>query len=131
VDWKIEMIPVPVTDLDRAKDFYANKVGFPVDVDHRAGDFRFVQLTPPGSGCSLGLGVSEMAPGTLTGVQIVVDDVQQARDELVARGVAASPVYHFENGEQVEGPGDRWNSFLSFDDPDGNHWVLQERPKEG
>ena len=125
------MIPVPVTDVDRAKDFYANKVGFPVDVDHTAGDFRFVQLTPPGSGCSLGLGVSEMKPGTLKGVQIVVDDVQRARDELVSRGVDATPVYHFENGRQVDGPGDRWNSFVSFDDPDGNHWVLQERPADG
>ena len=128
MDWKIEMIPVPVTDIDRAKDFYANKVGFPVDVDHAAGDFRFVQLTPPGSGCSIGLGTSEMTPGSLTGIQIVVADVQRARDELVAGGVDATPVWHFEDGKQIDGPGERWNSFVSFDDPDGNHWVLQERP---
>jgi len=129
MDWKIEMIPVPVTDVDRAKDFYANKVGFPVDVDHRAGGFRFVQLTPPGSGCSIGLGTAEMAAGTLAGIQIVVDDVQQARDDLVAGGVDATPVHHFENGEQVDGPGEGWNSFVSFEDPDGNRWVLQERPR--
>jgi uncharacterized protein YndB with AHSA1/START domain/catechol 2,3-dioxygenase-like lactoylglutathione lyase family enzyme len=130
VDWKIEMIPVPVTDVDRAKDFYATKLAFPVDVDHEAGDFRFVQVTPPGSGCSIGFGhgISEMAPGALKGVQIVVDDVRKARDELVARGVDATPVYHFEHGERVDGPGDRWNSFVSFTDPDGNLWVLQERP---
>lgn len=130
VDWKIEMIPVPVTDVDRAKEFYAEKLGFPVDVDHVAGDFRFVQVTPPGSGCSLGFGanVSEMRPGDLRGVQLVVADVQQARDELVGRGVDATPVYHFEDGKQVDGPGDRWNSFVSFSDPDGNRWVLQERP---
>ncbi|MDQ3786203.1 MAG: VOC family protein [Actinomycetota bacterium] len=133
MDWKIEMIPVPVTDVDRAKDFYATKLGFPVDVDHEAGDFRFVQVTPPGSGCSIGFGngVSEMTPGALKGVQIVVEDVQKARDELVGRGVDATPVYHFEGGKQVDGPGDRWNSLVSFSDTDGNRWVLQERPAEG
>lgn len=133
MDWKIEMIPVPVTDADRAKDFYANKLAFPVDVDHEAGDFRFVQVTPSGSGCSIGFGsgVSEMTPGALRGVQIVVEDVRKARDELVGRGVDATPVYHFEDGKQVDGPGDRWNSFVGFSDPDGNRWVLQERPKEG
>lgn len=131
MDWKIEMIPVPVTDVDRAKVFYANKLGFPVDVDHADGDaFRFVQLTPPGSGCSIGfgIGISEMKPGELRGVQLVVEDIQRARDELVGRGVDATPVYHFEGGKRVDGPGDRWNSFVSFSDPDGNHWVLQERP---
>ena len=130
MDWKIEMIPVPVTDVDRAKDFYANKLGFPVDVDHTMGEnFRIVQLTPPGSGCSIGFGVnvSQMKPGELKGVQLVVEDVQKAREELVARGVDATPVYHFENGQQTDGPGDAWNSFVSFDDPDGNHWVLQQR----
>ena len=133
MDFKIEMIPVPVTDVDRAKEFYADKLGFPVDVDHEAGDFRFVQVTPAGSGCSIGFGrgVSDMTPGSLTGVQIVVEDVRKAREELVGRGVDATPVYHFENGERVDGPGDRWNSFVSFTDPDGNLWVLQERPAEG
>jgi uncharacterized protein YndB with AHSA1/START domain/catechol 2,3-dioxygenase-like lactoylglutathione lyase family enzyme len=130
MDLKIEMIPVPVTDVDRAKDFYANKLGFPVDVDHSAGEnFRFVQLTPPGSGCSIGFGinVSQMKPGELKGVQIVVEDIQQAREELVGRGVDATPVYHFGDAGQADGPGEGWNSFVSFDDPDGNHWVLQQR----
>lgn len=133
MDWKIEMIPVPVTDVDRAKEFYADKLGFPVDVDHEAGDFRFVQLTPPGSGCSIGFGrgISEMKPGELKGIQIVVEDVQRAREELVGRGVDATAVYHFDGGERVDGPGDTWNSFVSFNDPDGNHWVLQERPAAG
>lgn len=130
MDWKIEMIPVPVTDVDRAKEFYAVKLGFPIDVDHEAGDFRFVQVTPPGSGCSIGFGsgVSEMKPGDLKGVQVVVEDIQRAYEELVGRGVDASPVFHFEDGKRVDGPGDRWNSFVSFSDPDGNFWTLQERP---
>ena len=89
-----------------------------------------MQLTPPGSGCSIGFGisVSEMKPGELKGVQLVVEDIQRAREELVGRGVDATPVYHFENGKRVDGPGDAWNSFVSFDDPDGNHWTVQERP---
>jgi uncharacterized protein YndB with AHSA1/START domain/catechol 2,3-dioxygenase-like lactoylglutathione lyase family enzyme len=130
MDWKIEMIPVPVTDVDRAKEFYADKLGFPVDVDHSAGEnFRFVQLTPPGSGCSIGFGVnvSQMKPGELKGIQIVVEDIQKAHDDLVARGVDASAVYHFGDSGQTDGPGEGWNSFVSFDDPDGNHWVLQQR----
>ncbi|HEX6352768.1 SRPBCC domain-containing protein [Actinophytocola sp.] len=130
MDFKIEMIPVPVTDVDRAKDFYENKLGFPLDVDQSAGEnFRFVQLTPPGSGCSIGFGVnvSQMTPGQLKGVQIVVEDIAKAREELVGRGVDASPVYHFGESGQTEGPGEGWNSFVSFDDPDGNHWVLQQR----
>jgi catechol 2,3-dioxygenase-like lactoylglutathione lyase family enzyme len=134
MDWKIELVPVPVTDVDRAKDFYANKVGFTVDVDHSAGDaFRIVQLTPPGSGCSIaiGVGVCDMAPGDLLGVQLVVDDIQRAHGELVARGVDASPVFHFENGEKADGPGEDWNSFVTFSDPDGNRWTVQERPKVG
>ncbi|MCA1655239.1 MAG: heme o synthase [Pseudonocardiaceae bacterium] len=134
LEWKIELIPVPVTDVDRAKEFYAEKLGFAVDVDHSAGDtFRLVQLTPRGSGCSIaiGVGVSEMKPGELKGVQLVVDDIQRAREELVGRGVDASPVFHFADGEQVDGPGDDWNSFVTFSDPDGNGWVVQERPAQG
>lgn len=128
MDMKIEMVPVPVTDVDRAKEFYAEKVGWPVDVDHAVGDrFRIVQLTPPGSGCSITLGVSAMAPGSLNGVQIVVGDIAAARDDLVGRGVDVSPVFHFDGTERVDGPGDRWNSFAEFSDPDGNRWVLQEQ----
>lgn len=131
MDWKIEMIPVPVTDVDRAKEFYADKLGFGIDVDHSAGEsFRFVQVTPPGSGSSIGfgVGVSEMKPGDLKGVQIVVADIERAHAELVGRGVDASPIWHIEDGEQVDGKGDDWNSFVTFSDPDGNRWVIQERP---
>ncbi len=131
MDWKIEMIPVPVTDVDRAKEFYADKLGFPVDVDHSAGEaFRFVQVTPPGSGSSIGfgIGISEMKPGDLKGVQIVVADIERAHAELVERGVDASPIWHIEDGKQVDGKGGEWNSFVTFSDPDGNRWVLQERP---
>lgn len=132
MDWKIELIPVPVADVDRAKDFYENKMGFTVDVDHSQGDaFRIVQLTPPGSGCSIavGIGVCEMKPGDLIGVQLVVEDIQAAHAELVGKGVEASAVFHFENGERVDGPGDAWNSFVTVHDPDGNMWTVQERPK--
>lgn len=135
MDWKIELVPVPVTDVDRAKDFYAHKLGFTVDVDHANGDaFRIVQLTPPGSGCSIaiGIGVCEMKPGDLLGVQLVVDDIQAAHAELTGRGVDASPVFHFEAGKPVDGPSDEdWNSFMSITDPDGNRWTVQERPKAG
>ncbi|TDV36037.1 SRPBCC domain-containing protein [Actinophytocola oryzae] len=130
MDWKIELIPVPVTDVERAKEFYATRLGFPVDVDHTAGDFRFVQVTPPGSGCSIGFGanVTEMEPGDLKGVQIVVTDIEKARAELVERGVDATPIWHIEDGRQVDGKGGDWNSFLTFNDPDGNVWSMQERP---
>ena len=131
MDWKIELVPVPVTDVDRAKDFYANKLGFAVDVDHSAGDaFRIVQLTPPGSGCSIaiGIGVCDMKPGDLIGVQLVVDDIERAHAQLVEKGVEASNVFHFADGGQVDGKGDDWNSFVTFADPDGNRWTVQERP---
>jgi catechol 2,3-dioxygenase-like lactoylglutathione lyase family enzyme len=133
MDWKIEMVPVPVADVDRAKDFYANKLGFPVDVDHAVGDtFRIVQVTPPGSGCSIafGIGVCDMKPGDLAGVQFVVDDIEQAHARLVANGVAPSNIFHFADGGQVDGKGDDdWNSFVTFSDPDGNRWTVQERPR--
>lgn len=130
MDMKIEMIPVPVTDVDRAKVFYAEQLGWPVDVDHAAGeDFRLVQLTPPGSGCSIGIGigVSVMVPGSLIGLRLVVDDIKTTRDELVGRGVDVTPVFHYEGTARVDGPGGRWNSFAEFADPDGNRWVLQEQ----
>lgn len=131
MDWKIEMIPVPVADVDRAKEFYADKLGFPVDVDHSDGDrFRFVQVTPPGSGASIGfgVGVSDMTPGELRGVQIVVADIERAHAELVERGAGPSGIWHFEDGQQKDGKGGDWNSFVTVTDPDGNRWVLQERP---
>ena len=131
MDLKLELLPVPVSDVDRAKDFYEERCGFVVDVDHRQGeDFRIVQLTPPGSACSimLGSGTGDAKPGSLQGPQLVVDDIEKARDELADRGVEISPIRHFENGDWIDGKGGDWNSFAFFSDPDGNGWVLQERP---
>ena len=132
MDWKLETIVVPVADVDRAKAFYADAVGFHVDVDHSAGeDFRVVQLTPPGSGCSISLMKNEGAAGTLQGLQVVVRDVDAARRQLVDGGVAATEVFHFADGVQVDGPDPGrvdYGTFLSFSDPDGNGWLLQEVP---
>ncbi len=132
MDWKLEVVPIPVSDVDRAKRFYGEQVGFLVDLDTRLGDgIRLVQLTPPGSGCSIHLstGILNMPPGILEGLQLVVSDIEAARSELVDRGVEVSPVQHMEGGgEWVEGRGGEWNSFVFFSDPDGNGWVLQERP---
>ena len=131
MDWKLEVVPVPVTDVDRAKHFYSEQVGFVVDLDTQISDeMRLVQLTPPGSGCSIHLsrGILSMPPGVLEGLQLVVSDIEAARSELIQRGVEASPVQHMEGGEWVEGRGGEWNSFVFFSDPDGNDWVLQERP---
>ena len=131
MDWTIELIPVPVSDVDRAKRFYSEQVGFVVDLDDRPNDaVRLVQMTPPGSGCSImvGTGIVDSVPGSLQGVRIVVADIDAARSELVGRGVECTPVRHFEDGGWVEGRGGRWNAFVSFSDPDGNGWVLQERP---
>jgi catechol 2,3-dioxygenase-like lactoylglutathione lyase family enzyme len=133
MEWKLELVIVPVADVDRAKRFYGEQAGFTVDHDTRISDaMRVVQLTPPGSGCSIaiGSGMTEMAPGSLKGLQLVVSDVAAAREQLVARGVAASPVRHFDNGVWVDGPGGRWNSFIFFEDPDGNSWTVQERPAD-
>ena len=131
MDWKLEVVPIPVSDVDRAKAFYAEKVGFNEDLDTQISDeMRLVQLTPPGSGCSIHLssGILDMPPGVLEGLQLVVSDIEAAHSELVERGVEAGPVQHMEGGEWVEGRGGEWNSFVFFSDPDGNGWVLQERP---
>ena len=131
MDWKLELVPVPVADVDRAKRFYSEQVGFVVDLDTQLGDgMHLVQLTPPGSGCSIHLstGILKMPPGVLEGLQLIVSDIERARAELVERGVEASPVQHMEDGNWVEGRGGDWNSFVFFSDPDGNGWVLQERP---
>jgi catechol 2,3-dioxygenase-like lactoylglutathione lyase family enzyme len=120
MDWKLELVSIPVTDVDRAKDFYVNNVGFNADHDHQVNDaLRFVQLTPPGSACSvvLGIGITDMAPGSQRGVQVVVEDVEAARQHLIANGVAASEV-------DVQ----PWGSFVTFSDPDGNTWALQQLP---
>jgi catechol 2,3-dioxygenase-like lactoylglutathione lyase family enzyme len=131
MDWKLEVVQVPVSDVDLARRFYAEQVGFVLDLDTRIGDeVRLVQLTPSGSGCSIHLstGIHNMPPGVLQGLQLVVPDIEAARAELVARGVEAGPVQHVDGGVWVEGRGGDWNSFVFFSDPDGNGWVLQERP---
>jgi catechol 2,3-dioxygenase-like lactoylglutathione lyase family enzyme len=133
VDWKLELVVVPVSDVDRAKAFYAEKLGFAVDVDHRAGDaFRVVQLTPPGSACSItiGTGLGQTAPpGTYQALHLVVDDIEAARDELVARGVEVTGPFHFGPEGQTPGlsPGrGDYETYLSLSDPDGNGWLVQE-----
>jgi catechol 2,3-dioxygenase-like lactoylglutathione lyase family enzyme len=137
MDWKLEVVLVPVSDVDRAKRFYAEQVGFTVDFDTDAGGgIRVVQLTPPGSACSIVLttvnqtpsGRVDTPPGSAQGLQLVVPDIQAARAQLVERGVEASEVVHFQDGAWVPGPGGAWNSFVYFNDPDGNGWLLQERP---
>ncbi len=133
VDWKLEVVVVPVSDVDRAKQFYSEQVGFAVDVDHRAGNMRVVQMTPPGSACSVTIGVGLVAsvPGSLQGLQLVVSDITAARAELAERGVDVSPVRHVdENGTWADGHGGPWNSFVFFSDPDGNGWAVQEKPAQ-
>jgi catechol 2,3-dioxygenase-like lactoylglutathione lyase family enzyme len=133
MEWKLEVVVVPVADVERATRFYGEQCGFVVDHDTRISDeLHVVQLTPPGSGCSIviGRGLPAMAPGSLKGLQLVVPDIEAARAQLVERGVEASPVQHYEGANLVEGRGGRWNSFIFFSDPDGNAWVVQERPAE-
>ena len=131
MNWTLELIVVPVSDIDRAKDFYANKMGFNVDVDFSPNDdFRVVQLTPTGSACSIsiGKGLAKMAPGSLQGLQLCVSDIDAARAELAGRGVDITPVRFIEDGEWKDGHGGPWNSFAFFSDPDGNGWAVQEKP---
>ena len=120
MDWKLELVAVPVSDVDRAKAFYTEQIGFNADHDHAVSDeIRFVQLTPPGSACSiaLGTGVVNTSPGSLQGLQMVVSDIQAAREELAGRGVEVSEVQTFP-----------WGSFVFFSDPDGNGWSVQQLP---
>jgi catechol 2,3-dioxygenase-like lactoylglutathione lyase family enzyme len=119
MEWKLELVSVPVTDVDRAKEFYVEKAGFLADHDHVVSDeLRFVQLTPPGSGCSIaiGTGITESPPGS-SQCQLVVPDVHAARAELSARGLDAGDVQEFP-----------WGSFVFFADPDGNRWAVQQLP---
>ena len=121
MDWKIELVAIPVTDVDRAKAFYLDQVGFNPDHDYQVNEaLRFVQLTPPGSACSIvmGTGITEMPAGSQKGVQVVVTDVEAARRELIGHGVEASDV-------DVQ----PWGSFVTFSDPDGNTWSLQQLPQ--
>jgi catechol 2,3-dioxygenase-like lactoylglutathione lyase family enzyme len=120
VDWRLELVAIPVSDVDRAKAFYTEQIGFNPDHDHQVSDeLRFVQLTPPGSACSisLGTGISDAEPGSVRGMQIVVSDINAAHDELAARGVDVSDVQDFP-----------WGSFVFFSDPDGNGWAVQQIP---
>ncbi len=133
MDWKLEVIVIPVSDVDRAKRFYAEQVGFTVDVDHRASDaFRVVQVTPPGSACSIsfGVGLGDSTPGSVKGLQLVVSDVTAAQAALAGRGVEVSPVRHMDDGVWADGPGGDWNSFIFFSDPDGNSWTVQQKPAQ-
>jgi catechol 2,3-dioxygenase-like lactoylglutathione lyase family enzyme len=118
MDWKLELVAVPVSDVDRAKDFYTEKAGFDADHDHTVSEeIRFVQLTPRGSACSiaLGKGITDAAPGSVQGLQLVVSDIEAARDELLERGVEVGDVQVFP-----------WGSFVFFSDPDGNRWAVQQ-----
>ena len=120
MDWKLELVAIPVSDVDRAKEFYVEKAGFNADHDHSVSDeIRFVQLTPPGSACSIaiGKGVSDAPPGSVQGTQMVVSDIEAAHAELSGRGVDVSDVQVFP-----------WGSFVFFSDPDGNKWAVQQIP---
>src|SRR5689334_9971797 len=123
MDWKLELVAVPVSDVDRAKAFYVDQVGFNADHDHQVTDeLRFVQLTPPGSACSIaiGSGITEAEPGSVRGLQLVVSDIEAARSQLAERGVEVSDVRTFP-----------WGAFVFFTDPDGNAWSVQEIPPRG
>lgn len=130
MDWKLELIVVPASDVDRAKAFYLEQVGFELLVDHRAGeDFRVVQMTPPGSACSIAVMKVPERAGAVQGLHLIVEDIDAARDELAGRGIDVSDVFHFGADGQTPGhdPERRsYNSFVSFSDPDGNGWLVQE-----
>jgi predicted enzyme related to lactoylglutathione lyase len=123
MDYRLELVAVPVSDVDRAKAFYVDQAGFNADHDHKVSeDIRFVQLTPPGSACSIaiGKGTTDAEPGSVQGLQLVVDDADAARDDLASRGVKVSDVQDFP-----------WGRFVFFQDPDGNGWAVQQIPDRG
>jgi catechol 2,3-dioxygenase-like lactoylglutathione lyase family enzyme len=132
VDFKIELVLIPVSDVDRAKAFYVDKLGFNLDVDHQPSDeFRVVQMTPPGSACSItiGIGITDATPGSYRGTHLVVNDIEAARAELGGRGVDVSAIRHMGPGGWEPGPDPErrdYSSFADFSDPDGNTWILQE-----
>ena len=132
MDFKLELVLVPVSDVDRAKEFYVEKCGFDLDVDHQPSEeFRVVQITPPGSACSLtiGTGLSDATPGSYRGTHLIVTDIEAARAELVERGVDVSEIRHMTPSGWAPGPDPEhadYGSFADFKDPDGNSWVLQE-----
>lgn len=140
MNFTLELVLIPVSDVDVAKAFYAEKMGFHLDGDHRAGEhFRIVQLTPPGSACSIGfgigIGVDKIAPGSVQGLHLVVSDIEQAQSELAGRGVDIGEIQHFGPGaKQVPGPDPEradYGSYLFFSDPDGNSWAIQEVRSRG
>jgi predicted enzyme related to lactoylglutathione lyase len=121
MDWKLELVPVPVSEVDRAKAFYVDRAGFHADFDQQVNEnLRFVQLTPPGSACSIyiGTGLTQMKPGSIEGLQMVVPDIEKAHEQLADRGVAVSDIEDL-----------AWGRFVYFSDPDGNKWAVQELPK--
>jgi len=130
MDWKLELIVVPVTDVDRSKAFYMDQVGFRLHVDHSAGeDFRVVQLNPPGSACSIAVMKQPDRAGKVLGLHLIVSDIAAARAELLERGLAVSETFHYGERGRMPGPDPErrdYNSFLSFEDPDGNGWLVQE-----
>ena|SRR5579863_4534533 len=132
MDWKLQVVILPVSDMDRAKTFYMEKAGFVLDVDHRAGeDFRVIQLTPPGSACSVTLMRNADAAGSVQGLHLIVDDIEAARTEITGRGAEVSDFFHFGAGGQEPGLDPqraRFGSYFSFGDPDGNGWMVQEAP---
>lgn len=135
MEWRLELVVVPVADQDRARSFYIDRCGFDLLVDHRAGEeFRVVQVNPPGSACAIALMRNPEAAGTLQGLHLVVADIGAARAELADRGVDPGPLIHFEDGRAVDGPDpDRrdYNTFFEFHDPDGNGWLVQEVAARG
>jgi catechol 2,3-dioxygenase-like lactoylglutathione lyase family enzyme len=130
LDWKLELIVVPATDVDRAKAFYTEQVGFELLVDHRAGeDFRVVQLNPPGSDCAIAVMKQPDRAGKVQGLHLIVTDIEAGRSELLERGVAVGELFHMGENGQTAGPDPErrdYNSFFSFNDPDGNGWLVQE-----
>lgn len=130
MEWKLELVVLPVADVDRAKAFYLEQAGFDLIVDHRASEeFRVVQVTPHGSACAVALMANPAAAGTVQGLHLVVSDIDAARAELTAGGVETSELFHFDAGSQVPGPDPQrqdYGTFMSFTDPDGNGWLVQE-----
>ena len=131
MDWKLEVIVVPVSDVDRAKEFYIGKLGFREDVDFQGGPMRVVQVTPPGSECSItfGNGMPQAEPGSYLGMHLVVEDIEAARKQLVDAGIEVSEPFHFGADGQTTGLHPErasYGTYFSFSDPDGNGWLVQE-----
>jgi catechol 2,3-dioxygenase-like lactoylglutathione lyase family enzyme len=135
VDWRLELIVVPAADVDRAKAFYTDQAGFELLVDvNPGGQFRVVQLNPPGSACAIAIMHNAERAGSLQGLHLIVSDIDAAREQLLGRGVEVSELFHFEDGRQTPGPDAQrrdYNTFCTFSDPDGNGWLVQEVRRDG